>query len=146
MCDTFLCIAECVCVFVFSITFICLILFACVLIYVCVSMCSVKLRRTCAVASPFSIWDPRPVQQVWLEDRLLLFFFKHLSPHLSLAILSLDRSLLHIPLVPRHARCECDHKEDFSVHPQRLHARPPQIYPAPDLKVWSSGFQFSKNA
>ena len=84
MCDTFLCIAECVCVFVFSFMFICLILFACVLMYVCVSMCSVKSRRTCAVASPFSIWDPRPVQQVWPEDRLLLLlFFKPLSSSLS---------------------------------------------------------------
>ena len=62
--------------------FICLNLFACVLIYVCVSMCSGKLRRTCAVASPFSIWDPRPVQQVWPEDHLLLFF-KPLSSSLS---------------------------------------------------------------
>ena len=59
----------------------------------------------------------------------------NLSPHLFFAILSLDRSLLHIPLIPHNTRCECDHKEDFSVHPQRLHARPPQIYPAPDLKV-----------
>ena len=59
----------------------CLLVFWC--IHVRVSMCSFKLRRTCAVASPFSIWDPRPVQQVWPEDHLLLFFFKPLSSSLS---------------------------------------------------------------
>ena len=146
MCDTFLCRAECVCVFVFSFMFICLVLFACVLMcmYVCL----------CAVLS----WGEHvrwhlhsPYGTLVLPSRCDLktassSSSSNLSPHLFLAILSLGRSLWHIPLVPRHARCECDHKEDFSVHPQRLHARPPQIYPAPDLKVWSSGFQFSKNA
>ena len=77
--------------------FICLNLFACVLMYVCVSLCSVKLRRTCAVASPFSIWDPRPVQQVWPEDHLLLFF-KPLSSSLSCYLVFRQISFTHLSL------------------------------------------------
>ena len=82
-----MCASICVCIYVY--------LFDCVLMYV--SMCSVKLRRTCAVASPFSIWDPRPVQQVWPEDHLLLFF-KPLSSSLSCYLVFRQISFTHLSL------------------------------------------------